>query len=271
MNMGISERAITYQRIQPFAAVLATFRLMRDPQDTRQVFRLSEALRGRSTKIMFERFAATPVGAKILAEQRSLLSALTDHAHLASLPEGSLGRHYLAFMAEENLSAQGLVDLAMENTKMMKSTNDALKIYAGRMRDMHDLYHVLAGYGRDELGEVCVLAFSYPQQKIRSFWVISRLGMLHIWRTLRAAGFDASGVRAAVREARQNGHNAAWLPGEDIEAMLGMDLQALRAKYNIPSPVVYEEVIARLRRESGTTSGPLKEAAMNKLSRAMAR
>jgi len=264
--MSISERVSIAPRIKPFAAVLATLRLMRDPQDTRQVFRLTEALRGRSMKVMFDRFAATPVGANVLAEQRSLLAALTDRDYLASLHEGTLGQRYLAFMAEENLSAQGLVEIAMENTNAMKSADDGLKIYAGRMRDMHDLYHVLAGYGRDELGEVCVLAFSYPQQKIRSFWVISTLGMLHIWRTLRAAGFNASGVIAAVREARRHGRAAAWLPGEDIEAMLRMDLEALRARYNIKKPVIYEEVIARLRRESGTTTGPLKEATQNKFS-----
>jgi len=90
--MSISERVSIAPRIKPFAAVLATLRLMRDPQDTRQVFRLTEALRGRSMKVMFDRFAATPVGANVLAEQRSLLAALTDRDYLASLHEGTLGQ-----------------------------------------------------------------------------------------------------------------------------------------------------------------------------------
>jgi ubiquinone biosynthesis protein COQ4 len=248
---------IRTHRIQPVAAALALFRLMRDPQDTGQVFRLTEALRGKSTKIMFQRFAASPMGIKILAERRSLLAALTDRAALAALPAGTLGRCYLDFMAEENLTAEGLVELAAQNIKTAPSSDDSVRLYAGRMRDMHDLYHVLTGYGRDELGEICVLAFSYPQQKIRSFKLISTLGTLNIWRRLRASGISPKGIGAAFREAAQNGRTAAWLPGEDLEAMLPMDLQALREQLKIPPPVMYDEVIARLRRETGTVSGPL--------------
>jgi ubiquinone biosynthesis protein COQ4 len=246
------------QRIKPVAAAIALFRLMRDPQDTGQVFRLTEALRGKSTRIMFQRFAASPMGAKILAERRSLLLALTNRTALAALPEGSLGRCYLEFMAEENLTAEGLVELGAQNIKSLPTADEGIKLYASRMRDMHDLYHVLTGYGRDELGELCVLAFSYPQQKIRSFKVISTLGTLNIWRRLRAAKINPKGINAAVREAAQNGRNAAWLPGEDLEAMLSMDLLLLRDRLKIPSPVRYIELIARLRRDTGIVSGPFK-------------
>jgi len=246
-------------RIKPIAALLALYRLMRDPQDTGQVFRLTEALRGRSTRNSFERFAATPMGQTILSEQRSLLAALSDHAGLAALPEGTLGRRYLAFMAEENLSAEGLVDLAKQNLKMPPTSDDGISLYAARMRDMHDLYHVLSGYGRDELGEICVLAFSFPQQKIRSFWVISRLGMLNIARRLRSAGISGHGVITAAREAARHGAEAAWLPAADLEAMLREDLTALRARLNIKPPASYHAVIERLTRNSGVNSFTIKD------------
>ena len=246
-------------RIKPIAALLALYRLMRNPQDTGQVFRLTEALRGRSTRISFERFAATPMGQKILNERRSLLAALSDRAGLAALPEGTLGRCYLAFMAEENLSAEGLVDIAKQNLKMPPTGDDGISLYAARMRDMHDLYHVLTGYGRDELGEICVLAFSYPQQRIRSFWVISRLGMLNITRRLRGAGVSGRGVIAAVREAARHGAVAAWLPAADLEAMLQEDLTTLRARLNIKVPDRYHAVIGRLTGCSSIKSGTIKD------------
>src|SRR3546814_18439423 len=31
------------------------------------------------------------------------------------------------------------------------------------MRDSHDLYHIVTGYGRDGLGEICVLTFGNAQ------------------------------------------------------------------------------------------------------------
>ncbi len=248
-------------RVKPIKALVALIRLMRDPQDTRQVFLLTNALRGRSARQAFARFAAAPVGRQVLAERRRLIDALTDQDSLAAMPEGSLGRAYLAFMAEEQLTAQGLVDLAEQSRSVPVSAAESVKIYAGRMRDMHDLYHVLAGYGRDELGEICVLAFSYPQQNIRSFKVISMLGAVNIPRKLRRAGINPIGVRAAVREAARNGRAAAWLPGEDLEAMLPEDLTGLRQRLDVPAPKIYREVIARLRQETGIQAGPLQRSA----------
>lgn len=246
-------------RIKPVAALLAIFRLLRDPQDTRQVFLLTDALRGRSGIASFNRFYASPAGQKILAERRFLLASLADRAALAALPEGSLGRRYLAFMAEENLSAEGLVDVGGQNNRTYDSPDEAVRLFATRMRDMHDLYHVLAGYGRDELGEVCVLAFSYPQQKIRSFRVISTLGALHVRRLLRQAGLSPRGVLAAVREAARHGRQSAWLPGEDLEAMLAEDLEVLRQRLNIAPPRTYLDLISRVRQQTGVSAGPISE------------
>ncbi len=252
-------------RVKPLAALLATIRLLRDPQDTKQVFLLTDALRGRSGVAPFNRFYASPVGQKILAERRFLLAALSDRAALSALPEGSLGQRYLAFMAEENLSAEGLVEVGGENAQTYNSPNEAVRLFASRMRDMHDLYHILAGYGRDELGEVCVLAFSYPQQKIRSFRVIAGLGALHVRRLLRQAGLSPRGVLAAVREAARHGRQSAWLPGEDLEKMLGENLEKLRQRLNIPPPTTYREVINRVRQQTGVTSGPLSQMVASRI------
>jgi ubiquinone biosynthesis protein COQ4 len=245
-------------RVKPIAALRAIIRLMRDPQDTKQVFLLTEALRGRSGVAPFQRFCASFVGQRVLTERRYLLHALSDRAALAALPEESLGRAYLSFRAAENLSAEGLVEVAGVNPRTYSSPDESVRIFATRMRDMHDLYHVLAGYGRDELGEVCVLAFSYPQQKIRSFLVISAFGALRVRRLIKAAGIDPSGVLAAVREASRHGREAAWLPGEDLEAMMTEDLQSLRRRLSIKSPVIYNQLIARGRNESGVETGLLK-------------
>lgn len=248
------------RRLRPLAAALALIRLMRNPQDTAQVFLLTEALRGHSTRINYEVFAASPGGAKILAERRSLLAALSDRPRLAALPEGTLGRRYLEFMAEENLTAEGLVELAAQNIKATPLADEGMRLYTHRMRDMHDLYHVLTGYGRDELGEVCVLAFSYPQQKIRSFRLIAPMGLISIWQSLRSARMSTAGLWPALREAAHNGKRAAWLPGEDLEGMLNENLETLRTKLSIPAPVIYQQTLSRLRREAGAPAGPLKAA-----------
>src|SRR5207245_7836705 len=94
-------------RLHPIAALRAVRALMRNREDTRQVFLLMEALRGTTTLRQLARFKASEAGRAMLAERRSLLARLTDRAALATLPTGSLGRAYHDFMVGEDLSAQG--------------------------------------------------------------------------------------------------------------------------------------------------------------------
>src|SRR3546814_1330225 len=64
-------------------------------------------------------------------------------------------------MRREGLSAAGLV---AESDKMGRQQfDDQVQWYSNRLRDTHDLFHILTGYGRDALGEQCVLGFTYGQ------------------------------------------------------------------------------------------------------------
>lgn len=252
MSQVISSSATKPKRVRPLDAAIAIMRLLRDPQDTTQVFRLTDALRGRSGVKPYQRFRDSPVGAQIIAERRHLIHTLADRAALASLPENSVGRCYLAFMAEENLTAEGLAEISSDAMTALANREEGARLFAMRMRDMHDLYHVLAGYGRDELGEVCVLAFSYPQQKIRSFAVIAFLGRLRVGQLLRQSKLKISGVAEAVREAAAHGAQAAWLPGEDLEALLAEDIDAVRARLGIAPPARYQAILQQIAARTGT-------------------
>ena len=92
-------------RLRPIAALRAVRSLMRNGEDTHQVFLLIDALRGRTTLRQFARFRQTETGRNVLAERRRLLDRLSDRASLGMLPAGTLGRCYYEFMAGENLSA----------------------------------------------------------------------------------------------------------------------------------------------------------------------
>src|SRR5437667_11859218 len=151
---------IASTRIHPIAALRAVRALVRNREDTRQVVLLMEALRGKPTLRQLARFASTESGRAMLAERRSLLAALTDRSALAALPAGSLGRAYYEFMVEEDLSAEGLVAQSQIPRPAM---SDDVTWFRERSREMHDLLHVVAGYGRDPLGEACVTAFSFAQ------------------------------------------------------------------------------------------------------------
>ena len=100
-------------RIHPIAAWHAIRALVRDREDTRQVFLLMDALRGKTSLRQLARFRRTQTGRAVLAERRQLVDWLQDRTRLAALPPGSLGRAYYEFMAAEHLSAeQGHIEAA---------------------------------------------------------------------------------------------------------------------------------------------------------------
>ena len=222
-------------RLRPFEALGAVRRLLNDPDDTRQVFIVLNAMRGRSGLRLFRRFKATATGAAILSQRRSLLSRLQNSAALAELPDGSLGRAYLAFMTEENLSADGLVKTSLSPER--QAAPEETLVFRDRMRDMHDLTHVVTGYGRDPLGELCLLAFNFPQTGHVGMAMIVLMGMARFGR-----GPRAKAARRAVVEAWRHGRAADWLAGQDWEALLAEPTNAVRRRLRIADPRRYREM-----------------------------
>jgi ubiquinone biosynthesis protein COQ4 len=229
-------------KLHPLLALRAFRALMKNPDDTRQVFLIANALRGTTALRAANRFRATEVGRAVLAEKRSLLPVLCNRAALAALPAGSLGRAYCDFVEKENISAQGLVEASDQVNKGPLTVSADEMLFRERVREMHDLWHVLTGYGRDPLGEVSVVAFSYAQTRLRGFAAIAFLGMLNIGRHL-----PGQPVRSVVLEAYRHGRAAAWLPAQDWEALLGEQLENLRAGLGIAPPGRYRDVIACVR------------------------
>ena len=218
-------------RLRPFQAIRAVRRLMADPEDTSQVFTIFRALRGKSGIKAFRRFAASPTGTRVLRERRRLLDTLSDRARLAALPPESFGRRYFEFMNSENLTAEGLVQASQswENDPVPAE----MELFRARMRDAHDLTHVLTGYGRDGLGEACLLAFMYAHNRNRGALLILLMGLKRMPRV----------ARRAVFEAWRNGKKAHWLPHQDFEALLPRPLEDIRRELDIAHPAAYRAVM----------------------------
>lgn len=222
-------QSTTDTSLRPLEAVRAVRRLFQTG-DTKEVFAVFRALRGKSGIRAFRRFAASPTGMLVLSERRCLLHSLNDHAALRALPRGSVGRTYLAFMEDEQLSAQGLVQAS--NWEQDPVPAD-LALFRERMRDAHDLTHVLTGYGRDPLGELCLLAFMYAHTRNLGMALIAIMSLPQLPR----AG------RHAVFQAWRNGYKARWLQDQDFEALLMRPLVEVRHLLNIADPDLYRAMV----------------------------
>ena len=156
-------------RIRPLVAHRALRRLRQDPDDTAQAIRAIAALSGNSGRRLFKRFRLSPRGKRILREKRDLFAIMSDIERLKAMPPGSLGKAIADFYVTEELSAQGLADASQaaftEVGPRRGETSEGEELFSNRLRDLHDVFHVLTGYGRDLRGEAAVLAFTIPQTR----------------------------------------------------------------------------------------------------------
>ena len=221
-------------RTRPKAAYRALQKLIRNKEDTAQVFEIMRALSGRSIPRGYQRFIDSPRGGAIAWRREEIAPILDDHDALRALPKGSVGRAYLAFVEGQGFTAEGLAEESRKDPASTVEADHPYAWYARRLRDVHDIWHVLTGYGRDALGEACVVAFSYAQTGSRGFGFIALAGAHEIGR-----GLPGRGVRAAVWQAYRTGRAAAWLPAEDYPSLLAEPLETARTRLNIPTPSGY--------------------------------
>ena len=207
--------------------------LVREPERTEEVFEIIDALEGNSGEAGWRTFCASAEGRGLLAEQPDLLAALTDRAALEALPEGSLGRAYAAFMREGNLDAAELVAAEEEREDSLHNELDPDRRWLGsRMRDAHDLWHVLTGYGRDEAGEAALLSFTWAQSGNRGIGLlVVAAAFLGPWR------LDFAWQRYLYRAWRR-GRDAADLSLARYEELLAQPLDAVRRQLAIEPPAL---------------------------------
>lgn len=210
--------------------------LSANPDDTAQAIRAIAAMSGNSPERCFRRFRKSQQGERILREKRELYDVLSDLGGLGAMPEGSLGRAIWAFYSTEQISAQGLrgaSEEAVGEGGFFAGDDDRAR-FARRLREMHDVFHVLTGYGRDVRGEIACLSFTFAQTKNTG------IGYLAL-RVLRGAGWSSEMGRL-IRQAFWRGRRAQWLVDQDWEALLPLPLEQVREELGVGPAPDYEPV-----------------------------
>ena len=209
--------------------------LLKDKEETSHVFRIFDSLPSKSFPVRVRHLTLSPRGEALRASEPSLPSLLDDHAALRKTPLGSVAHAYCDFMEREGLSAAGLV---AEADKLGRPKfNDLTQWYADRSRDVHDLMHVLTGYGREALGEQCVLLFTHGQQPSQGHLLIGWAGAAHIKRLTKTR----APIFKAALQAQRTGKACpplAWLPIRDL---LALPLAEAREMLSVPEPTWYQE------------------------------
>jgi ubiquinone biosynthesis protein COQ4 len=237
-------------KFRPLKALGHFRNLIKDKENTAEVFPIFEALPRRDFVPSAKAYLASEAGRKVYATEAELPPILDDHQALRGLPAGTVAHAYCDFMEAEGLTAGGLVEEEARSWGDRPRHDDLLSWYGRRHRDTHDLLHVLTGYGRDALGEQCVLAFTYSQSPSPAHLFLGYAGAAEMKRRLRKAKAVDTPIFSAVREAQKLGKACPRVAEMPIRELLAMPLEEARAKFNITRPRYYHEV-HRLWREHG--------------------
>ncbi|MBD2841950.1 Coq4 family protein [Erythrobacter rubeus] len=238
----------TISGFQPRKVLHHFSKLVEDKEDTEQVFHIIEATKGKRSHKQAADFIQSDEGRRFLRGEVDIPAMLDDHARWSDLPENSVAQNYIRFMKREGLSAAGLVAESHKWAPPGNLPNDLTQWYFDRLRDTHDLFHVLTGYGRDALGEASLLGFSYSQNKNAGVLFIAYAGARQIKKVTRSAAPLFSSVREGQRLAKA----AAKIAHQDIEALMREDIDAARERLRIGKPSVYRACLRILESEGQT-------------------
>jgi len=145
-------------------------KILADPDDTRQVFTLFLVTNVRHIPAFLARFVAEPGGVELLYERPAIDSRSVDFEALGRLPADTLGGAFA-----RHLSSRGL---SPDIFKAPPGVPPSIAYLAQRMRQSHDIWHVITGYDTKVDDELALLAFSHGQSKMPGPALLAAVGAL---------------------------------------------------------------------------------------------
>ncbi len=164
--------------------------------------------------------AKTEPGRELLSERPTLQASNVDLAALGRLPEGTVGRAFAQYFADNKIQP---FDTPYE---IRNDVDYLVKWY----RETHDLHHVLTGYATDSLGEMELQAFVAGNLGLRTSLLILMFaavlrphGLPPIWKY-------SGRLRAAYRRGKQTEN----LFRVRYERFMEAPVDSLRAELKLP-------------------------------------
>ncbi len=188
-------RPTVRHRARTVARTLST--LARDPTRLDQVLLLAQSVNQGAILRALERFDVDPAGHALLTDRPRIDRDHVDLDALRELPDGTLGREYIRFLEDNGITPDAF-------GKEPDVGDPRVAYVMLRMRQTHDLWHVLTGFAPDVRGEVLLQMFTYAQTGAPSALLLAIFG------TVRWA-LSWSGQREALRDAFARGKKTGFL------------------------------------------------------------
>lgn len=142
--------------------------LLRNPSNTESVYDIEDGLYGTQAMQLAVDFIKTDANTAQLVQDRYIAPA-PDLDALLQYPQDSLGYYYAAALTEAGFDPEFYRAIAVQD--------DASYILL-RLRQTHDIWHLITGFGTDVAGELGLKAFELAQTRRPMALVLLTFGLL---------------------------------------------------------------------------------------------
>ena len=154
--------------IHYFRTLAGVVGMLRDSENTESVFDIEEGLRHTEASRLAAEYLMSIAEVRALAEER-YLQPVPDVEELAQLAPGTLGYHYAHHLKTNGFDPNYYRKIDVQN--------DA-EYLAQRMRQTHDIWHVVTGIGVGPIDELALKAVELAQTRRPMAAVITAGGVL---------------------------------------------------------------------------------------------
>ncbi len=163
----LKHRALNIDFLQTIKGAIS---LLRDPGQTESVYDIEDGLSKTEATKQAIAYLKTKPGVAAIIEERYLAPA-PDLEALLQLPSDSLGYVYAKYITDSGFDP---------NFYRKVEINDDVSYVLFRLRQTHDLWHIVTGCNTDVVDELALKAFEIPQARRTMSVVLLAGGMLRV-------------------------------------------------------------------------------------------
>lgn len=167
--MGFSEKTHSHKsHVNYISTLKGLVGILRSPENTESVFDIEDGLRHiEATRLVFEHMKEKPGVSELIGER--YLPPPADIEALDRYPQGSLGKAF----------ARHILDHGFDPDYFRKiEIGDDIDYILMRIRQTHDIWHVVTGFGTDRIGELGLKAVELAQLRRPMAAVITSGGVM---------------------------------------------------------------------------------------------
>jgi ubiquinone biosynthesis protein COQ4 len=200
--------------------------LFKDPTQTESVYDIEDGLRKtKATQLAVEFVKSDPSVAHIIQERYT--PPQLDLEFLLTLPANSLGYTYASYIKESNFDP---------NFYRKVDVEDEISYVFLRLRQTHDIWHIIAGFSTDVAGELGLKSFEFAQTHRTMSLILLAGGLL---RTLSKSPAELDHMLQCIALGYRRGVKARPLLAQKWEEQWSKSLTDWRTELGIEVNEVY--------------------------------